>query len=453
MPDATAQISPSIAQFLAIGAPAAPVAAEKGAFAAVLAQQAGEAAAAPAKQAGKILPGERQDPAIRVSPAIAGDAMRDGETEKDADADTEAFSDDATDATPEPAAPKPMVPVIALLPQPRPEAAPVIFKPTVLAEAQVRPDRPAPDAKPRAEAPAPAPSVPVRPIVMPLPVTAREGIPGFGKAEAAAGHVDPIRIAPDPAIAPARNPFPEKPAPVAPLPVAQTVAAMAADAAPAPDVQPVAKPELPIVDKTPVQSRRAAPVLPAPQPADARSVAFVMRADPAAEPVSLKPRQRAAASSGEPAIAAGTQPADIRTVTAATAAAPADALGADRVNALIETIEALRSEAADNGRLDIAIDHEDFGPLSIRFEHAGDGVVVQFDTRDADLARLIADAAPDLKAAGDPLGMRFERRDSLGANAGGSGDASRRSREPGRTETDDSRPQPRQRRGRSGIFA
>jgi hypothetical protein len=242
---------------------------------------------------------------------------------------------------------------------------------------------------------------------------------------------------------------------------------MATTPAPTPalEAEPILETPIDDVAKPDVSAREAVLARSAPQPvAEARNAALALNADPAAEPVQSKQRTRSVASAmAELAALPGTPAHDIRAVTAAPAASTIDPLPRDRAAALVETIATLRSEARGD-TLNLAIRHDDFGPLSIRFEQSDDSVVVRFDTKDADLARLIADAGPDLKSAGEPHGVRFERRDtsgnatnngaSNGANNGGgtsgSHDSSRQGREQPRTQT---YRQPQSRQDRGGIFA
>jgi hypothetical protein len=125
MPEIAAPILPSIAQFLAIGAPVAADAAVSADFAALLAQQIvdmPQPAAQPAMlQTGKALPAGRQDLAALPLPALIlpGDAVLDGDIDGAIDGD---LDEDETevDASADLPRPEMLIPILAMLTQPAP---------------------------------------------------------------------------------------------------------------------------------------------------------------------------------------------------------------------------------------------------------------------------------------------------------------------------------------------
>ncbi len=458
MPDVAAPILQPMAQFLAIGVPIVADGAVAGDFAALLAQQVVDMPAPTLPVPGKILPAGRQDFAALPLPVVImpGEATPDGDIEDAVDGDAESDDDLAASAP----LPEALFPILAMLTQPistptRPEPVTAERPATITVTAG--------DAR-RLEMPA----------IVPAEVRAQMAAPAANPA--AAPIADQAAIIADIAdtAAPARpasvQPAQLQPARLQPAPAHSVAfvmrAAPVAVSAATPIVQPALAPvieiraaELQTADaEAPVQDAR--PVRFVPQPvAEARNAAFALNADPVAEPVSHKRRAPVDATVATDASGLPVTPSnEIRGVAAPSATGAIDALPRDRAAALVETIATLRSEAK-GGTLNLAIQHDDFGPIAIRFEQADDSVVVRFDTRDADLARMIADATPDLKAAGEPHGMRFERRDGAGTDAnmagtnmGGSHDAPRHGREPAHTRSDQ-RPQSGATRGRGGIFA
>jgi hypothetical protein len=245
----------------------------------------------------------------------------------------------------------------------------------------------------------------------------------------------------------------------APVPTATRIAArqaaQAIEGAPidaviadAPKVEPVTVAPVAIATTTP------------PPAAEARAVAFAALAEGFGQPVAAKSKLRDAAIAVTTDTALATPaPTDVRIVQAANPPAAVEPIGV-RAAAMIETIEALRIDAR-SASLDVSIRHEDFGPMTLNFEQTDDKVTVRVHTRDAELARMIADAAPTLKSAGEPIGIRVERRDAPGAGVdgsrggaeGGSQDAPRQGRDQGRGQSLVQQSQHRATRGRGGIFA
>jgi hypothetical protein len=245
----------------------------------------------------------------------------------------------------------------------------------------------------------------------------------------------------------------------APVPTATRIAARQA-------AQPIeaAAIEAAIADAPKVEPAMVAPVAIAtttPQPAaEARAVAFAALAEGFGQPATTKSKLRDSAIAVTTDTALATPaPTDVRIVQAANAPAVVEPIGV-RAAAIIETIEALRIDARSTS-LDVSIRHEDFGPVTLNFEQTDDKVTVRVDTRDAELARMIADAAPTLKSAGEPIGIRVERRDAPGTGVdgsrsgaeGGSQDAPRQGRDQGRGQSLVQQSQHRATRGRGGIFA
>jgi hypothetical protein len=394
VPDVAATTAQPIAQFLAIGAPVVADFGASGDFAALLAQQIPDVPQPVLPQPGKILPVERKDLAGLALPV----ELLDAETEEEVPVEA-AISVIA-------------LPIPTFLPEPAtPEAAKPVEVPVTTVAALTR----EPVAAQNND------EAPTKPAAAHLPIAAGHSAP------------KPVKAA---APKPAAQPAPTHTAAPTPQPVA---------AAPDAPVQPKAeaKPDV-------------APVREMPQPvAEARSVAFAMRADPiAAEPAAEKPRQRnTAAILADLSLSPSASAIDVRGVTAAAATAAIEPLPQDRAVEMIETIQSLRSEARDDA-LDLSIDHVDYGEISVRFEQSDDSVTVRFDTRDASTARLIAEAAPEFKSAADGTNMRFERRDTAAGTGSGSGqDTQRQGREPERTDLHNRQPRPRDTQGRGGIFA
>jgi len=471
MPDVAAPILQPMAQFLAIGVPIVADGAVAGDFAALLAQQVVDMPVPTLPVPGKILPAGRQDfaalPLSLPVPVVImpGEAALDGDIEDAVDGDAESDDDLAASAP----LPEALFPILAMLTQP-------ISTPTPTRPEPLTAERPATITVTAGDARRLA-----MPAIVPAEVRAQAVAPAANRAAAPiadqatiisdiADTAAPARPAP---VQPAQlQPAQLQPAQLQPTPAHSVAfvmrAAPVAASAAMPIVQPAATPvveiraaEVEAADadvEAPVQDAR--PVRFVPQPvAEARNAAFALNADPVAEPVSHKRRAPVDAALATDASGLPVTPSnEIRGVAAPSATGAIDALPRDRAAALVETIAMLRSEAK-GGTLNLAIQHDDFGPIAIRFEQADDSVVVRFDTRDADLARMIADATPDLKAAGEPHGMRFERRDAAGTganmagtNMGGSHDAPRHGREPAHTRSDQ-RPQSGATRGRGGIFA
>jgi len=485
MPDIAAPILPAIAQFLAIGAPVAADAAVSGDFGALLAQQIADVPQTVLPQTGKALPANRQDLAALPLPALIlpGKAAPDGDADgaTDTDIDLKGETEDGDAAVDQPL-PEIVIPILAMLTQP----APVRPEPRLaatsapdmrIARAAVS-EQTVPDGKAAAE-PADAPAQAAtaqRPAAVRLPAGAPIILPANIVLPAAA-QTTGVQTTPARPAAPAHGIAFVMRAATAASPIAQptqaptmftteaiaTAVTATVSAAPVPAAveEPVLDVPLDTVAKPETSPREAAPARSAPQPvAEARNAALALGADPVAEPAHAKQRTRNVASAmAELASLPGMASLDVRAVTATPMAATIEPLPRDRATALVETIATLRSEARGDA-LNLAIQHDDFGPISIRFEQSDDSVVVQFDTQDADLIRLIADATPELKTAGDAHGMRFERRDTMGAGSGagngtgtsGSHDAPRQDREQPRTQTY-RQPQPRHAQDRGDIFA
>lgn len=476
MPDIAATTAQPIAQFLAIGAPVAGDSAVSGDFAALLALTPAPQQTTAPLQTGKILPAMRQD--LAALPPIA---LPVAVPTLPAEAELAANLDVSDEPAAEAPVAAPIISVLALLPrQENARIAPVLPRP--VRDAGIEP-RIVPL---EVEAAAPADVVPVETIVIEVPVKAA---PAKAETEetvsedAPVVETAPIVVAtpvllPDPVMRPALQAEPVaaiETVTASPVePVAQAIAAPVTAAAPAVKIAaaPAPAPQAPAVEATVRQAPEAiqqkadkgaaaeapAPVRHAPQPvAEARSVSFVMRADPAlAETAPVKrPRSTAAdlIANGDMAGLFAAAPADVRVVTATGTAQQITPLPEQRATALIETIETLRAEARGDS-VSLEISHADFGPMTVDFDHQDDGVTIRFDTIDSDVAKLIADATPELKAAGEPLGMRFERRDSA-ANAGTSQDTPRQGHNARQDDTvnHNRRQQPRTAQGRGGIFA
>lgn len=445
MPEIAAPNLPSIAQFLAIGAPVAADAAVSADFAALLAQQIvdmPQPAAQPAMlQTGKALPAGRQDLAALPLPALIlpGDAAPDGDTDRDiggaidGDLDEDETEVDASADLPRP---EMLIPILAMLTQPAPIRVELRAAAVPVSDAAI--------------APAPHPIMARMPAAAPIVLPTDIALPTMGEV-APIQATSALPTAPMQSIAFVMR----ADATAAPLPVVTLATA------PAAPVEPTLETPKIETDTTDASPRERAPARFAPQPvAEARNAAFALHVDPAAEPASSKPRTRTVESAlAELTAMPGTASHEVRAVAATSMAATVDTLPRERATALVETIATLRSEAKGD-TLNLAIQHDDFGPISIRFKQSDDSVVVQFDTRDADLMRLIADATPELKSAGEQHGMRFERRDTMntgngasnGTGTSGSHDAPRQGREQPRAETYQ-RPQSRQAQDRAGIFA
>lgn len=477
MSDAAVPTIQPIAQFLAIGAPVAADAAVAGDFAALLAQQLVDASAPVVPEPGKILPVGRQDLAGLQLPAVteAADPMHGDAI--DTPIDGEAGAEEEDDAPADAVVPEALFPIFAMLSQPVPvRAEPVAAapQPAPASSASSMPEQPAAIvADGRAGALPPVAAAAPKPAAAPIVAASAAGIvlPGM-IADAIAdpravrpAAVQPMLPAPPPA--PAHSiAFTMRPAPAA-MPVAAAPAAMSiVDAAPMPAGQgaDAALPE-PARDARPAEgkadiaigearpARFAAPVAP--------TDVFALQTDPAAEAMPRKARTTAGAGA-TPDVSAmpGAPSLEIRGVTAVAATNAVDPSARDRLVSLVDTIATLRSEGRGDA-LALSIKHDDFGPISVRFERTDDSVLVRFDTQDADLARLIADASPELKAMGEPHGMRFERRDPVAGGTGGAGadtdmggshDAPRQGRDPAFIRTGH-RPPSSPTRDRGGIFA
>ncbi|MGV3482310.1 MAG: hypothetical protein ACO1O3_20330 [Sphingobium sp.] len=458
MPDAAVPALQPIAQFLAIGAPVAADTAVSADFAALLAQQVIDGTATVLPEPGKILPAARQDLAALQLPVVIvpDDAVAEDGIEMPVADDAEGDDEASTDR----AMPEMLFPIFAMLSQPAPvraepvaetSAAPVappspmqlaVMKAPILPEGTVpvATQSPVTSTMPTAQvAPAAATATPVasgQPMLSSDIVEAVRAAPAATAQPALPAHSVAFVMRADPAAAPVTAP------PVVAAPSMEVT----------PDAQPVdGKAELPARE---VRQARfvAQPV------AEARNAALAIQADPVTETASRKSRLPAdVAALFDPSPIPGAPTSELRGVAAVSSSAAIDALPRDRAVSLIDTIATLRSEARGD-TLALSIQHDDFGRISVRFEQSDDKVVVQFDTQDADLARLIADATPELKSAGEPHGMRFERRDSTagnsgaGTNMGGSHDAPRQGRDPAATHTGQ-RPQSRPTRDRGGIFA
>jgi hypothetical protein len=483
MPDIAAPILPSIAQFLAIGAPVAADAAVSVDFAALLAKQIVDVPQPVVPQTGKALPAGRQDLAALPLPALIlpGEAAADSDTDSAIDTDLDAKGEgEEADAASDLPVSGTIIPILAMLTQPapiRPEPrlaaaampdirimrAPAPELP-VAADIADTTEQPAPVVKPAAvRLPAGAPIVLPANIALPT-VAQAAGLQTTPAQPAAPGHsiafVMRAAISPSPIAAPAPTSAPIFTAATVTATVSVAAPTLTPALAPAPTAEPVLETPIDDAGKPDVSAREAAPARSAPQPvAEARNAALALNVDPVAEPAQPKRTRSVASAMAELAALPGMASHDVRAVTAAPMAAAIEPLHRDRAAALVETIATLRSEARGD-TLNLAIRHDDFGPISIRFEQSDDSVVVRFDTQDADLARLIADATPELKSAGETHGMRFERRDTMGAGNGtgngagtsGSNDAPRQGREQPRTQTYQ-RPQPRHAQDRGDIFA
>ena len=462
MSNAAAPIARPTARFLAIGTPAAPDKASAGAFATVLADKTADTIEPGQRQSGKALPKDRQD--LAASRRIKAADGADGEA-PEADADTRDKSEDdepALAATPVPVSqPIPVEPVAPMRTNPPVDGAvdPVILAPLPTEGATTGP------VQPRglvAEIPPVAEIDPVAPtIVEPKPAhavafvlraapapAADSAIPAPAAATApAAAEPDSVDAASGRTIATATMAIPTVPA---------APASIVATATQTPAAEMPAKAEaVPLAEKPGAAAPDDVRTRFAHQPMiEARAVATAARTEAAIDAAPVKPRARAVTSTlAELTGISSTTPIDVRAVTAASAAAGVQSLPQDRAVAMMETIQALRSEMRGDG-LDLSIDHKEYGPISVRFDRAEDGVSVRFTARDAEAARAIAEAAPQFKNTADLSGLRFERRDTLGANAGGSQDAPRQGRD--RTGTQISSnplPQARETRDDSGIFA
>jgi hypothetical protein len=140
-------------------------------------------------------------------------------------------------------------------------------------------------------------------------------------------------------------------------------------------------------------------------------------------------------------------------VPATAAPAAGAALSTDQAAALIETIQMLRSEAKSDA-MTLAIDHEELGRITMRFDRTDHGVAVRLDSADPSVAQLIANSAPTLKSSGDNVGMRFERHDASGGSAGTSRDTPRQGAGQERSPTPYSQSsRPRASGRRDGLFA
>lgn len=476
MPDAAVPALQPIAQFLAIGAPVVADTAVSADFAALLSQQVIDGTATALPEPGKILPAGRQDlAALQLPVVIVPKDLTSMGIEARIDGDAENEDEGAVDQ----AMPEILFPIFAMLSQPAPvepvtrsaatPAMPAISMRVAPPTVQPMPEAVAPAATP-VDAGQAMPAAKAAPasasIIIPPLAAAAVGIGQAMPASDAVGGADAAR----PVAAQSATPmnsiaFVMRAAPAA-APVVTAPVTVAAALPAVTSMVDAASPEMPL-DVQPVDGKAdvaARPVRVVAQPvADARNAAFAMQADPVADVAPRKVRHSADAVAGiDISAMPGAPSPELRGVTAATAASTVDTLPRERAVSLVETIATLRSDVRA-GTLDLAIQHDDFGPISIRFEQSDDSVLVRFDTKDADLARLIADATPDLKSAGEPHGMRFERRDTAaggnGGNAnmtntnmGGSHDAPRQGREPATSRYDPRSPSSPT-RDRGGIFA
>jgi hypothetical protein len=128
-------------------------------------------------------------------------------------------------------------------------------------------------------------------------------------------------------------------------------------------------------------------------------------------------------------------------------------LSTEQAAALIETIQMLRSEARSDA-MTLAVDHDELGKITMRFDRADHGVAVRIDSPDPAVTQLIANAAPALRASGDAVGMRFDRQDGAGSGAGTSRDAPRQGAGQDRNPTPYAQSsRPRASGQRDGLFA
>ncbi|MBY8824441.1 hypothetical protein [Sphingomonas colocasiae] len=454
MPDAAVPALQPIAQFLAIGAPVAADAAVSADFAALLAQQVVDGTAMALPEPGKILPAGRQDLAALQLPVVI--VPEDGVAEDGIDMPVADDAEGDDEGSADRAMPEILFPIFAMLSQPvpvraepaagtsdAPVASPSLMQPMAMT-APILPEGAAPVAT-QSPVTSAMPAAQVAPVAAPA-VTAAPG-----QTMLSSDIVEAVRAAPAAALPTHSVAFVMRADPAA-TPVTATPFAAAPSVEVALDARPVdGKAEQPVREARPARFV-AQPV------AEARNAALAIQADPIAEAAPRKSRLPAdIAALFDPSPVPGAPTSEFRGVAAASATAAIDALPRDRAVSLVDTIATLRSEARGD-TLSLAIQHDDFGRISVRFEQSDDKVVVQFDTQDADLARLIADAAPDLKSAGEPHGMRFERRDATagnggaGSNMGGSHDAPRQGRDAATTHGSQ-RPQSRPTRDRGGIFA
>lgn len=437
MPNAAAPIAPRTASFLAISAPMASEKPSDEGFAAVLADKEIPTEAKPAAETGKPVPTTRQDLAAPAEPLPA---KADGEAETDADETAE-----------QPVA-ETIIPVLAMLTQPIVIAVPV--KPVAKPEIAATTEAALPTIEPiKAEAPIEAPKAAAPVAAEPKAAPAPTSVSFLMQRVATPAPVDaaPAQIvaAPVTVAAPVVSETVEQPIVATVEPTIQAEPVQIAEMTPEAPIEikiEAAKPEAPVA--------RAA----APQPiVEARAIELAKAtAETISEPAAAKPRARTTTASTLEALGMTTSAGtiDVRSVTAATEAASIEQLPQDRAAELIETIQSLRSEMKGDA-LDLSIDHKDYGPINVRFDRAEQGVTVRFDTRDADVAKLIADSTSALKAAGEQHGFRFERRDFAGAGTN-SQDGAREGRTPARTaDTILSNPNSptRSAEDRSGIYA
>jgi hypothetical protein len=229
----------------------------------------------------------------------------------------------------------------------------------------------------------------------------------------------------------ALTPQPEPAEAAAPIAKADTVTTtVAAGASAAPDLLPL---------RATARQILAAPGATTDAPHASETETTVRR--PLAEPASNAGQPLAPAAHGSERAIATAAPALSAPLSTAQAAV------------LIETIQMLRSEAKSDA-MTLAIDHDELGKITMRFDRTDHGVAVRIDSPDPSVTQLIASSAPALRANGDSVGMRFERQDAAGGGAGGSRDAPRQGAGQDRNPTSyaqSSRPPAGARR--DGLFA
>jgi hypothetical protein len=164
---------------------------------------------------------------------------------------------------------------------------------------------------------------------------------------------------------------------------------------------------------------------------------------------------RTPAAEAAPTIAQHLTPAahGSERIIATPASLPQTSLSTEQAAALVETIQMLRSEAKSDA-MTLAVDHDELGRITMRFDRTDHGVAVRIDSPDPTVTQLIANSTPALRSSGEGVGMRFERQDASSSGAGTSRDAPRQGTGQDRNPTpyaQSSRPRASGRR--DGLFA
>lgn len=319
------------------------------------------------------------------------------------------------------------------------------------------------------------PAAPALPEMIAQPVLAT---PQIGSAELPAEQ--PAVAATRAAVAqPVQNPStPASPAAQPPTPIVTVTTPGAAPAPTQSSITFVARPTRPVASRTPVPQQTEASVPAAkadagPAPVATDPTATAERETPpfratarqilAVQPATTDtPRAteaettvRAPAADTAPTIGQQLAPAahgGERIIATAAPTAPMS-LSTEQAAALVETIQMLRSEAKSDA-MTLAVDHDELGKITMRFDRTDHGVAVRIDSPDPSVAQLIANSAPALRSSGDNVGMRFERQDTSGSGAGSSRDAPRQGAGQDRNPTPYAQSsRPRASGQRDGLFA